>query len=311
MARRLAKLTKYRHKPPRKGEQPDERDEPPTSERREAGGVYTVRIEPNSKDEDWKAEQRKNWARQLCVAKWLNAITLIASVVALAGLIFLYGTLNATKEAADATRDAVDAQLRPFLHIEHIRGGSETPILVPSLYDSDLAPGEAGPPAPEFKREVKFVVKNYGHGMAFQVYVEAYWQSYEEDTQGAPIELDPFKASGHRNNHSMNTRIAKRILAANDEAEGTGEAPSALASFVFGPIRAVSIDDLKSGGLEIFGWVWHCDVLRVPRYDAFCFVLYPLMSPPMHSPIVPCPWVPRAMKDGPWRGRGSNFTGCG
>lgn len=63
--------------------------------------IHSEATQPVSKDEQWKAEERDFRGRQLCIAKWLNAITLFAGIVGIFGLFILYGTLKTTQRQVD------------------------------------------------------------------------------------------------------------------------------------------------------------------------------------------------------------------
>lgn len=78
-------------------------------------------IETDSSEEQWRADQRRHWKRQLTAQWCLNWITLGAAVVGIGTLPFLYGTLKTTQISADAAKTQADAAIqalhsqRPFV----------------------------------------------------------------------------------------------------------------------------------------------------------------------------------------------------
>jgi len=73
---------------------------------------------PGAEDEKWRAEQRRLGERQLRVAKWLNWITIVAAIVAGAGIYVLYATLGVTQLAANAAKTQADTAQQE-LEISH------------------------------------------------------------------------------------------------------------------------------------------------------------------------------------------------
>jgi hypothetical protein len=96
-------------------QQPPKNDQaPPTDGESTTARVYAVRIEPAADENDRYSDQKLYWRRQLSLAFWLNWITGFAAIVGLAGLIYLYETLGATKEAADAAKKSADISEKSF-----------------------------------------------------------------------------------------------------------------------------------------------------------------------------------------------------
>jgi hypothetical protein len=62
--------------------------------------------QPQAANEQHKAAERDYWRRQICVAKWLNAVTLIAACAAVVGLIFVGIGLRQTTQATNAATEA-------------------------------------------------------------------------------------------------------------------------------------------------------------------------------------------------------------
>ena len=282
-------------------------DETPEGERQAAPPVLRAELQiPQAAIDAYKAGQEQEHRREKSRFV-VEIITLLVVLVYAAITTLIYcanrDAADAAKKAADATMASVQAQSCPILRVQGIQAGEGT-ILVRPLFD-DLTIDQVGPLYMEVHREIKFTVVNFGRGIASQIYVEAYWQTFQEDSENISIGFDPVEAFGHRN-HMMGARVSKKILDVHEQTEGLGYVPQTLANLVFGPVENEWEMLVKSGGLEIFGWVEHCDVLDIRRYDPFCFMLSPLSQPPMASPIVPCQGFPRVMiRQGPWRGRGA------
>jgi hypothetical protein len=62
--------------------------------------------EPPTAEEHHRAAERHYWKRQIRVGRWYNGITLLAALVGIIGLFFVYRGLVATRRAADAANEA-------------------------------------------------------------------------------------------------------------------------------------------------------------------------------------------------------------
>lgn len=72
--------------------------------------------QPHTKEKQWRTDQKNYWERQINIAKWLNGITLIAAIVGLVGLIFIWETLKATQNQARIALDQLRSQ-RPYMSL--------------------------------------------------------------------------------------------------------------------------------------------------------------------------------------------------
>jgi hypothetical protein len=162
-------LSKKRHKNQHQQHPPEHHQEPP---RDESGGVrhiYAVKIEPTADQQEKYAEQKLYWKRQLSIACWLNAITAFAAIVGLGGLIFLFGTLRATKQAADAATKGADLtqrEQRPYMIAE--------------------APRFIDPPSVEKKAKATDFIRNVGKTPAIKVFSSAQFVRYIDSSKSRP-----------------------------------------------------------------------------------------------------------------------------
>jgi hypothetical protein len=163
------------------------------------------------------------------------------------------------------TQDALEAQSRPILLITDVALGSRHPI-----YEHLPPTGQAGPPHEVPQQEIAFAVQNVGRGPAFRAFMEAYWQTYNDEVKS----LDLFGAG----EHWIAPPFSKQII------EITKKEPGSL----YVPRRLWEEALTEGSGLfQIFGWTGHCDFLGTRRNDPFCFEIYKSIDPVIPA-IVPC-----------------------
>jgi len=120
-------LGSHRHKKI-KHNKPSGHDQQPSDHGRDAPPpVYAVRIEPSPDDSNKYAAEQGYRQQQLRLAKILNSITAIGTVVGILGLLYLYAYLQATKKSANAAeqsarvaKDTLVTINRPWIGIEGI-----------------------------------------------------------------------------------------------------------------------------------------------------------------------------------------------
>ncbi len=141
-----------------------ETDQPTDQPQRDAAALNPEPPKPPTPEEQWQAEQREFFRRQIRVAKGLNWITLVATVVAGAALIFLYKTQIDTGTAADAAKIQAKAALvaaqtsdRQFLDTERPWMGVK--VVGPSVIHDD-------------RMGIRLVFANGGHSPANYVWIE-------------------------------------------------------------------------------------------------------------------------------------------
>lgn len=111
-------MRKKRHKN-KHNQQPAAHHEKPTChENVKCPSVYTVRIEADPEDEQRYTKEKEYRGSQLSIGKWLNRITAVGTLVGIAGLLYLYGTLIATRQSANAADVNSRATLQQVLAFE-------------------------------------------------------------------------------------------------------------------------------------------------------------------------------------------------
>jgi len=115
---------------PKAGNDPAGNTDEPAANVHSAAGTPHVAppTDPQTAEEHHRAAERRYWRRQVRVGKWLNAITAIAALAGIIGLVFVYRGLIATRKAADAatrqaeiSEDTAKRQIRGYLGITEMR----------------------------------------------------------------------------------------------------------------------------------------------------------------------------------------------
>jgi hypothetical protein len=121
--------------------------------------LYTVMIQPSAADNQRHNDEKEYWEKQIRVTKTLNWITAIGGVGALVGLIFLYGTLAASRDAAVAAKASAGIALsqlrlseRPWIGI------TDTEVFAPLVFSGEKS-----------QVSIRFEMKNSGTSIANRV----------------------------------------------------------------------------------------------------------------------------------------------
>ena len=148
--------------------------QPPGYHEEERTPVCSIRIEALPDDSDWHTQQCNFARRQIRVAKWLNGITAFAGAVGLLGLFLLWGTLNVTRETANAAKSSADAvQTQAAIAKQTMELGMRAWVF-PSFSDTKLECA-ANPQLDSCPIFVGLGFQNFGKSPAFNVGHTAQW----------------------------------------------------------------------------------------------------------------------------------------
>ncbi|HEX4076280.1 MAG TPA: hypothetical protein VHX49_12840 [Candidatus Acidoferrales bacterium] len=129
---------KQRHNPHQKASADDRK--PACQDEVKLPAIYPIRIESSAEDRDRYADEKRHRDSELSVGKWLNRITTAGTVVALVGLIYLGGSLRATRRSADAAAEGAHAAQQQVLAFEATEAAqlivTITPAQAPGVLDA-------------------------------------------------------------------------------------------------------------------------------------------------------------------------------
>ncbi len=95
-----------------------------------------------TKEQNQRGDERLFWQKHIVVGWWLNGITAVAAVIALAALWVLFGTLKETQRSSDIATNALIASSRSWL--TPVRASIITPLDTTSNFGFDIIYSNTG-----------------------------------------------------------------------------------------------------------------------------------------------------------------------
>jgi hypothetical protein len=150
-------------------EKPAEHHQSAEQEQHNIAPPHSSPVYPTTDEQQWRALQKGIWERQICVAKWLNWITVGAAAVGFVGLVILYRTLIDTDKALTVANRQADAAATQAQSAQQEFELSERPwISADPVQFSDLTFDKTGG-----HFTIRFLFKNTGHSPAAHTRIEA------------------------------------------------------------------------------------------------------------------------------------------
>lgn len=241
--------------------------------------------EDNKGTTDQTDHQPTEHGKKILRAQYIIAGTGIAlAAISLMSNVAMYCVTNraasAAKKGAEAAqtqagllRTQMEVQVRPRITVESVRPHPEA---IP--FAISRAPGLAPALAPDL-RKVDISGTNAG-GVAYDVGGEVFWHDMDVENLAASLsQLVPSPES-----YSW-ISVEKTTVKAGDQVTG----------YVYMPYSVWSkIEAHGSGGVAIYGWLEHCNLLDERNRDPFCWMAL-LMPGVSNAILIPCPLIPQAL----------------